>query len=408
MAQKKDEQTIRGLVKKAVADVGLSALLDIMLDSARSVSRFLCLRKEDLLISETESQLPLKWLVWANEEALVSDLSRIRDYRSRSGYEREAIYAEFVGVLKRLLPVDDPSIVLGSQGVALQGKISDSSALRGAGLEEYLRKLFQSQLRVKNVMRDFVEIMMDYMIILVKGGIILPQFIDQPVVHLKRMFESTSTDSGVYLVALESLFNLDLVVNQLSIYWCDECGSSPKLFASPNIERPAHLKMSCSTCGRLMKVVSFLEPSEEILDWLESQDGVLSVLVGYALEKAGVEWQSNVMKNSESDIIVAQGKREFIIEVKVHRPYLERDEEALRSTLANDFSQLARTCAFRAKSTAKSVSGALVWNQEAPDVLTKQAAISESVRKLYGGPLKFVSLSSIPRFINEEIRAKPH
>ena len=157
-----------------------------------------------------------------------------------------------------------------------------------------------------------------------------------------------------------------------------------------------------------MKIVSYLEPSGEILDWLESRDGVISVLVGYALEKAGVEWQSNVLENNESDIIATQGNREFLIEVKTHRPYLETDEEPLRSTLANDFSQLARTCALRAKSTTKSLSGVLVWNQEAPDRLTKQAAISESVRKLYGGPLKFISLSSIPRFVNEEIRAKSH
>ena len=143
----------------------------------------------------------------------MSDLSRVRDYRSRAGHEREAIYADFLDVLKRLLPLDNPSVLLSSQGVAFQGTVSKSSDLQGPKPEEYYR-LFRSQLQVKNVMRDFSEILIDYMINLLKGGIILPQLVDQPVMHLNRMFESTSTDAGKYSLALESLVNLDLVANQ--------------------------------------------------------------------------------------------------------------------------------------------------------------------------------------------------
>lgn len=395
---KQTESEIKNLVSEANQDRDLSAFLDTLLDSSRSLPQIMTLRRVDLLLSDGESGVALKWLVWADESAMDSDLNRIKDYRRRTSFEMDVLVSEFLEVLNTVFQQDDsrlaPLPIL--EALLLEKDDSDQAKER---IKKFKRTIEKS-VKNKKWRRDLIESLMSYILSVAKSGMLMDLFIELPISRLNNLLSATGISHSDYTDALGTLVNFELVLSQFTLFWCDECSPIPRTLFAPYIERPSKLEMNCPTCSKKMNTVSLLEPCEEIINWLNAKDGLLAVLVGYALEREELNWNANILEERETDLFVELVNHDMIIETKVHRIYQEKDREALVSTLNKDLCQLAQTCETLSKNRNKPVVGALVWNQNIPSDLAKQTRRSESVSKRYDpNKLLVVSLSEISKFV---------
>lgn len=384
---------IEKLIQEAIGDRDLSAFLDALLEPSRPISRLMTLRRDDLLFSDQKTGASLKWLVWADSAALDSDLKRIRDYRKRASYETETLLAEFVDVFGSVLENQDKRNAFLTAFFSAMNEQDSDDASEFEGVIEKMAE--DAEWR-----RRFIESLFSYILSVVKSGMLTEFFVDISIARVKDLLGQTGMSLEEYTTALDSIFNFELVTSQSTLFWCDECSPIPRTLVATYTERPTRLQMNCPTCNRNMNTVSIIEPCEEVVNWINTKDGLLSVLVGYALDKEGLDWRASVVTEREMDFLVGMENVNIVIEVKMHRIYREKDTEALDSTLNKDVCQLAQTCDSLQKEEEREAYGALVWNQDVPSDVVARVLSGKPVSKRYDPRrLSVVSLSAIDEFV---------
>jgi len=141
-----------------------------------------------------------------------------------------------------------------------------------------------------------------------------------------------------YQKVIDLMFNLELIKNLETSFWCPKCPESIVLKSKSKLG-PKSLDLKCPKCNKKMSISSIYKLDDFLWKLISRKDGLLGIAIAWLLRRRGVEYTSPVfVKETEMDFLCNIHTGKVLLECKMHRaPPTVR---SVRQKLVDDLKQL--------------------------------------------------------------------
>ena len=190
---------------------------------------------------------------------------------------------------------------------------------------------------------------------------------------LKDLWKKRNSNFEEYTDAMVELYQLRLIKEQKTVFWCKKCLNPSQILLSESIIVPFSLDMKCFNCHEKMNIVSMIKIDEHIIDSMLSQDGLLGTAIAWLLDKKGWKWDYSVVNKYEKDFICDTSQGKVLFEVKMH--FTPEKERSVRGAITQEISRLVKHVEDLKKGNENLARAYLVYNYD----LTKFSEIAKDV-----------------------------
>lgn len=157
-------------------------------------------------------------------------------------------------------------------------------------------------------------------------------------IWLVSILEKSNISFKQYVTILDSFHINGLIENKSTMFWCENCSlENPSYGTHHGKIAPSKISRSkCLNCKKSQSYSAIFSLDTTIKEAIFSKDGLLSVYLGWLLEKEGIDFEVGFYSDEyENDFLI---KKSILLECKMFKS--EKDDVAINSEIGGAFSQI--------------------------------------------------------------------